>query len=407
MKGKRTWAILAVILVGIVLGFFVLRTNPPPPEQEGDEAHAAEEKDEPQGHGAEAGPHAEGPHGGRVLAQDGFEVEVTINEQGVPPRFRVYAYAEEKPVPPAELQLSIELERLGGKTEVVRFQPEGDYLLGDRVIEEPHSFDVKVGAVYQGKSYQWAYAQVEGRVALPPTALKSAGIEVGTAGPAQIRTLLTLPGQIGVNQNRLAHVVPRVAGVVTAVHKKLSDPVKRGELIAILESRELADLKGQYSTALKRLELARTNFAREKRLWEGKISAEQDYLQSRKELAEAEIEVDTAAQKLLALGLSQADLRNVPGRRGQNLARYDLRAPFDGIVIERHMTLGEAVKEDASVFVIADLSSLWGEITVYAKDLDVVKLGQKVTVKSSALDLTTSATVSYLGPVVGEETRSA
>ncbi|MGH8586548.1 MAG: efflux RND transporter periplasmic adaptor subunit, partial [Gammaproteobacteria bacterium] len=52
-------------------------------------------------------------------------------------------------------------------------------------------------------------------------------------------------------------------------------------------------------------------------------------------------------------------------------------------------------------------SSLWGEITVYAKDLDVVKLGQKVTVKSSALDLTTSATVSYLGPVVGEETRSA
>ncbi len=395
MKIKNAQASLAVTLVGIVLAFFVLRTSPPVMEKE---EHAAE---------TEEASHAKGPQGGRLLTQDDLQVEVTIHERGVPPQFRVYAYARGTPLPPAEVQLTIDLQRLGGKSELIRFQPESDYLRGDQVIAEPHSFDVRVNARYREKSYQWAYSQIEGRVKLPSAALQSAGIEVRAAGPRQIRTLLDLPGQIGLNQNRLAHVVPRVAGVVTAVDKKLSDPVKQGELIAVLASRELADLKGQYSAALKRLELARTNFAREKGLWERKISAEQDYLTSRKDLAEAEIEVETATQKLLALGLSQAELSAHSRRAGQNLARYELRAPFDGVVIERHMTLGEAVKEDAPVFIIADLSSLWGEITVYAKDLNLVKLGQKVTVKASAPELTTSGTVSYLGPVVGEQTRSA
>ncbi len=398
MKGKNGLTVLAVIAAGIVPAFFMLRMAPPVREDEHHAGHAAEAEEES---------HAEGPHGGRLLTQDGFEVEVTLDERGGPPRFRAYAYAQEQLIPPAQLQLAMQFRRLGGTTEAVHFQPEGDYLRGDRVIEEPHSFDVTVSASFNGQSYQWAYSEIEGRVALPPEALQRAGIEVKTAGPAQIRTLLTLPGQIGINQYRLSHVVPRIAGVVTAVYKKLNDPVKQGEVIALLESRELADLKGQYATALKRLELARTNFAREQGLWERKISAEQDYLQSRTDLAEAEIEADTAAQKLLALGLSEADLNTVSHRRGHSLAHYELRAPFDGVVIERHMTLGEAVAEHAPVFVIADLSSVWGEITVYAKDLNYVRLGQQVTVMSSALDLTAHGIVSYLGPVVGAQTRSA
>ncbi|MGH6636768.1 MAG: efflux RND transporter periplasmic adaptor subunit [Gammaproteobacteria bacterium] len=397
MKGRDLWAILAVILVAIALAFFILRASPPSPE----------DGEEPEGRGGEEEPVAKGPHGGRMLARDDFQLELTIYERGVPPQFRVYAYEQGKSLNPEEVRLTIELHRLGGKTELIYFQKESDYLRGDQVIEKPHSFDVKISAMRDGRPYQWEFSQVEGRVALSPEAVKSARIEVKTAGPAPIRTLLTLPGQIAINQYRLSHVVPRVAGVVRTVHKKLNDAVKQGEVIAVLASRELADLKGQYSTSIKILELARATFAREKRLWEEQISAEQDYLTARKELAEAEIGVETAAQRLLALGLSQADLRTISRRRGQDLAQYVLRAPFDGVVIERHMTLGEAVKDDDTVFIIADLSSVWGEITVYAKDLDVVRLGQRVTVKSSALGLTASGTVSYLGPIVGEQTRSA
>ena len=131
----------------------------------------------------------------------------------------------------------------------------------------------------EGRRYDWEYTQVEGRVQLSHEALQSSGIEIMSAGPARIKALLELPGEIKLDQNRLAHVVPRFAGVVTAVHKNLGDRVRMGEVIAIVDSLELADAKGQYIESVHRLELAQTSFIREQSLWRSKISAEQDYLQ--------------------------------------------------------------------------------------------------------------------------------
>ncbi|MGH8564037.1 MAG: efflux RND transporter periplasmic adaptor subunit [Gammaproteobacteria bacterium] len=409
MKGKNTWAIPAVILVGIVLGFFILRLEPA-----GTEEHEAQSEQEET-------LIAKGPHGGRQLTQDGFEVEITIYERGVPPEFRVYAYEQGKPLLPDQVQMTIELYRLGGGIERIQFRTEGDYLRGDRVIEEPHSFDVKVSAMRESRRYDWEYTQVEGRVQLSHEALQSSGIETMTAGPASIKALLELPGEIKLDQNRLAHVVPRFAGVVTAVHKNLGDKVRMGEVIAIVDSLELADAKGQYIESVHRLELAQTIFIREESLWRSKISPEQDYLNSRHALEEAEITKQIAAQKLLALGLSHADLATLsiepegPVRlhrprmpfREQMLTRYEIRAALEGVVIEKHLVLGEAIKEDTAIFMIADLSTVWGEFSVYAKDLNAVRLGQEVTVRSEVLAIEATATVSYLGPLVGEETRAA
>ena len=411
MNVKNWLSIAVVVLVGIVLGFFILRLEP---------AAVSTEEHKPQSE-QEEGPMTKGPHGGRLLTQDGIEIEVTIYERGVPPQFRVYAYERGKPLSPEQVQLTIELHRLGERIDRIQFQKEGDYLRGDRVIEEPHSFDVKVSAVFESRRYDWEYTQVEGRVRLSHEALQSSGIEIMTAGPARLKALLELPGEIKLDQNRLAHVVPRFAGVVTAVHKNLGDRVRMGEVIAIVDSLELADAKGQYIESVHRLELAQTSFVREHSLWRNKISAEQDYLQSRHALEEGEITKQIAAQKLLALGLSHADLATLsiepegPVRlhrprtpfREQTLTRYEIRAPLDGVVIEKHLVLGEAIKEDTAIFMIADLSTVWGEFSVYAKDLNAVRLGQEVTVRSEVLALEATATVSYLGPLVGEETRSA
>ncbi len=410
MNVKNWVSIAAVVLVGIVLGFFILRLEPA-----GTEEHEAQSEQE------EEGLMAKGPHGGRLLTQDGFEVEITIYERGVPPQFRVYAYEQGKPLSPEQVQMTIELHRLGGRIDRIQFQKEGDYLRGDRVIEEPHSFDVKVSAVRESRRYDWEYTQVEGRVQLSQEALQSSGIEIMTAGPARIKALLELPGEIKLDQNRLAHVVPRFAGVVTVVHKNLGDRVRRGEVIAIVDSLELAETKGQYIESVHRLELAQTSFIREQGLWRNKISPEQDYLSSRHALEEAEITKQIAAQKLLALGLSHADLATLSIEpegtvrlhrlrtpfREQMLTRYEIRAPLDGVVIEKHLVLGEAIKGDTAIFMIADLSTVWGEFNVYAKDLNAVRLGQEVTVRSEVLAIEATATVSYLGPLVGEETRTA
>lgn len=345
-----------------------------------------------------------GPHGGRLLSKGAFSVEVTIYEQGVPPEFRVYGFDNGKPVDPAQMGLKAELVRLGMQPEPVAFQVRKDYLASDREIAEPHSFTVRLMAQYKGQEHAWAYEQIEGRMQMDDAVAREAGISIATAGPAKIRSLLQLSGEIQFNQDRLAHVVPRLDGVVLRSVKNLGDPVGRGELLAVLESQKLADLKSEHLATQTRLNLATATFEREKRLWEEKISAEQDYLASRQALAEAGIAYRNAEQKLLALGLDHAAI----ARGGDDaLTRYEIRSPIAGIVIEKHLALGEAVKEDASIFTIADLSTVWAEMTIYPKDLASVKIGQKVTVNAAGLNAAATGTVSYVGSLIGEQTRSA
>jgi cobalt-zinc-cadmium efflux system membrane fusion protein len=123
-------------------------------------------------------------------------------------------------------------------------------------------------------------------------------------------------------------------------------------------------------------------------------------LQAQKDLAEAEIAVQSAADRLRAIGAGVST-------QSRDLARFELRAPLDGLITEKHLTAGEAVKEDANLFQIADLSSVWAEISLYPKNLNQIRLGQKVTVKAAELNMETSANVSYIGALVGEQTRTA
>jgi cobalt-zinc-cadmium efflux system membrane fusion protein len=395
MNSKKFMAVATVLLVGIVLALTILRTEK---TSKGSESH-----EEEKGHDDEAT--TKGPHGGRLLSDGDFQIELTIYERGVPPQFRVYAYEKGKPIDPSEVQLGVALHRLGGRVDEIRFQKEGDYLRGDKTVEEPHSFDVKISAERKGQTHRWEYSQVEGRVEMAPEAARAAGIEIGTAGPVRMKTVLDLPGEIVLNKNKVAHVIPRLSGVVTEVRKNLSDRVKKGELLSVIESRELTDLKSNYLASAQQVELARATFEREKQLFEKKISPEQEFLAAKQALAQAEIGFKTATEKLFALGLSRNDLDDVS--KGEGLARYELRAPLDGVVIEKRITVGEAIKEDADIFVIADLSTVWGDITVYAKDLRAVQLGQPVTVRSKELGVEATGKISFIGPLVGEQSRAA
>jgi len=396
VNNKQLISIAVVVAVGIVLAVFILRMNK---ASMGSDPYTASRQvgDDP----------TTGPHRGRVLSDGDFQVEVTIYERGVPPQFRVYPYEKGRAINPDEMRLTIQLHRLGGRVDVIHFEREAEYLRGDKVVEEPHSFDVQVIAERKGRTYRWEYSQVEGRIELTAEAVKSSGIVVETVGPMRMKNVIELPGEIALNADKVARVVPRLTGVMTEVRKNLGDKVRKGEVIAVADSRELADLKTEYLAAVKRVELARTTFVREERLWKKKISAEQDYLLSRQALAETEIKVQAAAHKLVALGLSQTDLNNLITGPDHVLTRYEIRAPFAGAVIKKHIAVGEAVKEDATIFVIADLSTVLVDVTVYAKDLNVVKVGQKVTVKSDVLGTQIAGTLTYLGPLVGQRTRSA
>lgn len=239
----------------------------------------------------------------------------------------------------------------------------------------------------------------ESVIRLNDAQLKGAGVGVEQAGPANIGTVSQLSGEIRFNEDRTAHIVPRLAGVVESVPANLGEHVKRGQVLAVIASTALAEMRSELLSAQRRLGLAQVTHDREKKLWQDKISAEQDYLQAQQVLREAEIAVQNARQKLDAIGAT--------GANGAALNRFTLRAPFDGIIVEKHLALGEAVKEDANVFTISDLTSVWAEIIVSAKDLEFVRVGEKVTIKATSLDSSATGTVAYVGSLLGEQTRTA
>jgi cobalt-zinc-cadmium efflux system membrane fusion protein len=235
MNIKQILATVAVLLAGAALAALILRTDP---SISGDAEGGHGEQGEHGDHGDEEEGYVRGPHRGRLLTDGNFAVEVTIFERGVPPQFRAYLYDHDKPLSPSAATVSIELRRLGGRVGTFRFTPEGDYLRGDGVVEEPHSFDVTVIAEHQGATSRWTYESYEGRVQLPASAAAESGLVVEPAGSATLHTTLRVNGRIVPNEDRLTHVIPRYPGIVMDARKRLGDPVAKGEVLAVVQSNE-------------------------------------------------------------------------------------------------------------------------------------------------------------------------
>lgn len=392
---KNVIAIVVVIVIGLTLGAFILGSKTSAPGG-GREAGAEAKAGAKDGKGEDG---VKGPHGGRLFAEGEFGLEVTMAEAGGEPRFRLYPYAKGKPIEPAQTTARLTLERLGRPPEVVDFKPQGDYLLGQVAVREPHSFKVQVAASRQGKNYAFAYEQIEGRLTMSDAQLGQSGVELSTAGPARIAAKLQLIGEVGYNTDRTVQVVPRLAGRVESVPVAAGDRVTAGQVLAVISSQALADQRGELLSAQRRLALARTTFEREKKLWEEKISAEQDYLQARSAQQEAELALQNAQQKLAALG--------GPVGVGGSLTRFEIRSPIAGVITDKRISLGEAIKEDTPIFTVSDLSTVWVVATVAAKDLGAIGVGQKATVNATAFEAQADSTISYISALVGEQTRSA
>ncbi len=237
--------------------------------------------------------------------------------------------------------------------------------------------------------------------------MREFGIEVAEAGPVKIQIYINLPGQVALNADRLAHVVPRVSGIARQVRKVLGDHVQKGEVMAILESRELADVKAEFLAAHERISLARANFEREARLWKEKISSEQEFLEAKQTFAEARIDLRSAEQKLHALGFSEASVKKLVKAPDVSFTRYEIESPFDGVVIEKHIVLGEVLRDDARAYVVADMNSVWVDISVYQKDLPFIRKGLPVVISAGRGIPDATGTINYVGPLVGQKTRTA
>jgi cobalt-zinc-cadmium efflux system membrane fusion protein len=180
---------------------------------------------------------ASGPHGGRLLEQGDFSLELLIHERGVPPRFRIYAYADGAPIPAEQFTVALALTRLEG-TDRHAFTPRGTFQQSDKVVREPHSFDVEVIAEYRGEEHRWHYESHEGRTSIPADVARSSGVQTERTGPVTLNETVRLTGTVHADPSRLAAVAPRYRGVVRSVKADVGDRVGAGQVLAVVESND-------------------------------------------------------------------------------------------------------------------------------------------------------------------------
>lgn len=415
-NNRQIIAIILVIIITVVLSGLILKTEKPKDmseehsEGEGHSAHDEDKHEEASGldnavvkaheeqHASQPQEALKGPHAGKLFVKDDYGLEIAIFEEGTSSEFRIYTYLNERALNPVLSKVSVVLKRLGKKSEKFSFVKENDYLKSATSVTEPHSFDVYINVSYDKENYIFSYKQVEDRVSMSEKQLRLNGVEVLTAGPVKIKNTLKLQGEIKLNADNSVQIVSRVGGIVEKVSVNAGDKVRKGQILATVSSQMIADMRSDLLAAQKRVDLASKTYEREKQLWEEKISAQQDFLQAENDLHEAEINSSRVRQKLRALGA------NISGA-GQ--ARYEIRSPINGIVTLKNVSQGQVVSEIDSLFEVSDLTTVWAEMSIYAKDINTVKKDQEVTIKASAFDAQAKGNISYVGSLVGEQSRTA
>ena len=239
--------------------------------------------------------------------------------------------------------------------------------------------------------------------------LDAAKITLAPAASGTLAKRILVPGTIVPLSDNIARVSVRVSAIVLELHKRLGDSVAKDEIVAVLESREVADAKSEYLATKLTHELQDDLTQRDKALWERNNAPEQQYLRSRNLASLARVRFDIARQKLLALGVSEGEITALPTEPEGLLRRQTVRAPLAGRIVERKVDLGSAVGRDnleTELFVIADLSRVWIELAVSPSDLPAVKEGQTVAITARP-DRRAEGAIVFISPMLDKDSRAA
>ena len=245
-----------------------------------------------------------------------------------------------------------------------------------------------------------AAAPEAGQIHLTEAEIKTAHIRTEPIAEAAVHEHIQVTATIQANQDRLAHVTPRVPGRIIGITANLGDRVKAGQVLASLDSIELGEAHSAYLQAESQWKLAQADFERAEKLYAEQIVPQKDYLRSRAEQEKARAGLRAATDKLRLMGVA-------PTRSENAVSVFPLKAPFTGTVIEKHAVLGELAEPDESLFSIADLSVVWIEANLYEKDLGKVKTGASVNVTVAAYpDAVFKGRLTYISSVMDKESRT-
>lgn len=229
-------------------------------------------------------------------------------------------------------------------------------------------------------------------VTLTSQQIVDAGIEVGRPTTGGVAGALEVPALVQGDPQSVQVVSATLGGRVVLLTRNLGQPVRQGDTVAIIESREAASLNAEVEAAGARSALAQSNLRREQRLFAERVSPEQDLIAARTAATEASIALRLARQQLSATGGG-----------GGALNRVAIRAPISGQVIARPATLGQTVAADAELYRVANLSRVTIVASLGPADAGKVRPGTRVEV--TAAGRRQEGRVTFVSPVLDESTR--
>jgi cobalt-zinc-cadmium efflux system membrane fusion protein len=260
----------------------------------------------------------------------------------------------------------------------------------------------------------------EGHVRMSADQIRDQDITLAKAEGGILSRHILVAGTVTPDTDRVARVPARVVGTVSEMRKRLGDEVAKGDVVAVLDSREVADAKSEYLTALVQAELQRMNFERQEKLLASRAVSEAGWQNARAAFQENQLRLDLARQKLSALGLNAAEVAAAQKRdeatpNASTLRQYELRAPIAGRIVERKVDVGTAVGKEgdpADLYTVADLSSVWIELAVPTAQLPDVRENAPVSVRPSQSigqggGKIGRGRVVFVSPFLNAETRSA
>ena len=232
-------------------------------------------------------------------------------------------------------------------------------------------------------------------VTLDTTAQRLAGIELGAAQLGS-ENALTANGTITFDANHVSVVAPRAEGRIVEVLADLGQRVAAGAVLAIVESPEVGETRGDLERARAAVSVSKRNYEREKRLYEQEISPQKEMLDAEVLYRTAEADLRSAESKLRTYGAFS-------GRGGS----YGLRSAVSGTVVDRNASPGQIVGPNASIFTVADLSHVWITVDVFESDLGRVHEGAAAVITPTAAPGTKyPGRVSFAGGVVDSTSRT-
>jgi cobalt-zinc-cadmium efflux system membrane fusion protein len=257
--------------------------------------------------------------------------------------------------------------------------------------------------VSAASSTQESPARPKDGVRLDPAQLKQVRIEeLSSRAPA---SAIKATGTVEFNADRMAKLLPPVAGQVQNLAVNVGDTVHQNDVLFVLSSREVAAAVAEHQASRQDLELAEKTFAMTKDLFEHQVASRIALEQSESELAKARSKVTQTEESLQVLGLDP----NGDEAAARMRPRIPVRTPIDGTITERNVTNGQFVGQETSpLLTIADLSSVWVQGDVFERDLRYIAVGQKADVTTTAYPADRfSAQVSRIASVIDAQTRTA